>query len=128
MIKKLGYIFSKADKIKIGILMLLVIAGSFLELLAVSIFSPFIELIMDMDSLEESSVMYYLYHLLDFKQIEHFLAVALLCRHPQYSTTGRKMEGVLLSARNWKAEPLEITRFCCEAYPFSLAQTCWPAT
>ena len=74
MIKKLGYIFSKTDKIKIGILMLLVIAGSFLELLAVSIFSPFIELIMDMDSLEESGVMSYLYHLFDFKRIEHFLA------------------------------------------------------
>lgn len=54
--------------------MLLVIAGSFLELLAVSIFSPFIELIMDMDSLEESDVMSFLYHLFDFKQIEHFLA------------------------------------------------------
>lgn len=74
MIKKLSYIFSKTDKIKIGILMLLVIAGSFLELLAVSIFSPFIELIMDMDSLEESGVMSYLYHLFDFKRIEHFLA------------------------------------------------------
>ena len=74
MIKKLNYIFSKTDKIKIGLLMLLVIAGSFLELLAVSIFSPFIELIMDMDSLEESDVMSFLYHLFDFKQIEHFLA------------------------------------------------------
>lgn len=79
MLKKISYIFTKADKIKIGMLMLLVIAGSFLELLAVSVFSPFIELIMDMDSIEENDVISYLYHMLNFRQIEHFLAFLALC-------------------------------------------------
>ncbi|MCH5261456.1 MAG: ABC transporter ATP-binding protein [Lachnospiraceae bacterium] len=73
MIKKLGYIFSKTDKIKIGLLMVIVIVGSFLELLAVSIFSPFIDLIMDMDSLEKSDIMSYLYHLFGFTEIRNFL-------------------------------------------------------
>lgn len=73
MIKKLGYIFSKTDKIKIGLLLVIVIVGSFLELLAVSIFSPFIDLIMDMDSLEKSDIMSYLYHLFGFTQIRNFL-------------------------------------------------------
>ncbi|MCH5250259.1 MAG: ABC transporter ATP-binding protein [Lachnospiraceae bacterium] len=73
MIKKLGYIFSKTDKIKIGLLMVIVIVGSFLELLAVSIFSPFIDLIMDMNSLEKSDIMSYLYHLFGFTEIRNFL-------------------------------------------------------
>lgn len=73
MIKKLGYIFSKTDKIKIGLLMVIVIVGSFLELLAVSIFSPFIDLIMDMNSLEKSGIMSYLYHLFGFTEIRNFL-------------------------------------------------------
>lgn len=73
MISKLNYIFSKTDKIKIGLLMVIVVAGSFLELLAVSIFSPFIDLIMDMDSLEKSDIMSFLYHWFGFKQMHHFL-------------------------------------------------------
>ena len=73
MINKLNYIFSKTDKIKIVMLLFIVIVGSFLELLAVSIFSPFIDLIMDMDSLEKSDIMSYLYHLFGFTQIRNFL-------------------------------------------------------
>lgn len=74
MLKKLNYIFSKRDKMKIALLMIIVIAGSFLELLAVSVFSPFIDLIMDMDSLEESDMMSFLYRMFDFKDLTHFLA------------------------------------------------------
>ena len=59
---------------KIALLMIIVIAGSFLELLAVSVFSPFIDLIMDMDSLEESDMMSFLYRMFDFKDLTHFLA------------------------------------------------------
>lgn len=73
MINKLNYIFSKTDKIKIVMLLFIVIVGSFLELLAVSIFSPFIDLIMDMDSLEKSDIMSYLYHLFGFTEIRNFL-------------------------------------------------------
>ena len=74
MIKKLNYIFTKKDKIKLMMLMVIVVIGSFLELLSVSIFSPFIDIIMNPDSLHESTVMDYLYKLLEFKGIEHFLA------------------------------------------------------
>ena len=55
------------------LLMVIVVAGSFLELLAVSIFSPFIDLIMDMDSLEKSDIMSFLYHRLHFGEIKDFL-------------------------------------------------------
>lgn len=74
MIKKLNYIFTKKDKIKISILMIIVIVGSFLELLAVSVFSPFIELIMAPASLEENDIMYAVYQIFQIENIEHFLA------------------------------------------------------
>ena len=73
MLKKLSYIFSKGDKIKILILMVVVIMGSFLELMSVSIFSPFIDLIMSPDALQESSAMSFIYSLFSFHSIENFL-------------------------------------------------------
>lgn len=74
MLKKLNYIFTKADKIKISILMIVVVVGSFLELLSVSIFSPFIDIIMDPSSLQESDIMNYFFQRLSFESIEYFLA------------------------------------------------------
>ena len=74
MFHKLNYIFTKADKIKIFFLMIAVIIGSFLELLAVSIFSPFIDLIMASDAIEKSSTIAYIYHIFSFQNIEYFLA------------------------------------------------------
>lgn len=75
MIKKLGYIFTKKDKGKIIVLMLAVIAGSFLELMAVSVFSPFIELFMDPSSIQQSVFLYDLYQFLGAESVEQFLAV-----------------------------------------------------
>ena len=43
--KKLGYIFDRRDKWKIGMLLIAVVIGSFLELLGVTIFMPFINII-----------------------------------------------------------------------------------
>lgn len=74
MLKKLNYIFTKTDKIKIFILMVIVVIGSFLELLSVSIFSPFIDIIMDPSSLEESDIMNCLFRWFQFESIEYFLA------------------------------------------------------
>ena len=74
MFQKLNYIFTKSDKIKIFFLMIAIVIGSFLELLAVSIFSPFIDLIMSSDALDESSIISYIYHTFSFQDIEHFLA------------------------------------------------------
>lgn len=56
------------------LLMVIVVAGSFLELLAVSVFSPFIDLIMDMDSLEKSDIMSFLYRVFHFQNMTRFLA------------------------------------------------------
>lgn len=73
MISKLNYIFTKKDKIKIGLLMVIVVAGSFLELLAVSVFSPFINLIMDADSLHDNKILAYVFRLFHFSSFQYFL-------------------------------------------------------
>ncbi len=75
MFHKLNYIFTKADKIKIFFLMTAVIIGSFLELSAVSIFSPFIDLIMNPTAIDKSSTIAFIYNLFPFQSIEYFLAL-----------------------------------------------------
>lgn len=74
MLAKLNYIFTKQDKIKVFILMIIVIVGSFLELLAVSIFSPFINAIMDPAKLQDNEAMLFIYNLFGFHNTEYFLA------------------------------------------------------
>lgn len=74
MIRKLNYIFTRSDKIKLFFLLVAVIFGSFLELLAVAVFSPFIDLIMDTNMIQEDSRLLYIYNLFSFQNIEYFLA------------------------------------------------------
>lgn len=75
MIKKLNYIFSTKDKIKIVLLTIMILIGSILELLAISLFSPFIDGIMDQNIMLESTIMSYLYRLFSFEKYEYFLAL-----------------------------------------------------
>ena len=46
MVKKLRYVFDRKDKIKLVGLAILMVIGSVLELLAVAVFNPFIEVLM----------------------------------------------------------------------------------
>ena len=63
---KLGYIFSKRDKKKIAVLLFAVIVGSLLELLSVSIFTPFVNIIMNQDSIQKTWYLKWLYDLFGF--------------------------------------------------------------
>lgn len=74
MIKKLNYIFSARDKIKIVLLTIMILLGSILELLAISLFSPFIDGIMDQNAMMESTIMSYIYRFFSFDKYEYFLA------------------------------------------------------
>lgn len=74
MVRKLNYIFTRSDKIKLAFLLIAVVFGSFLELLAVSVFSPFINLIMDTDILQENELLLKVYRLFSFSNIEYFIA------------------------------------------------------
>lgn len=75
MIKKLNYIFSTKDKIKIVLLTIIILIGSMLELLAISLFSPFIDGIVDQNAMMESTIMVYIYQFFSFKKYEYFLAL-----------------------------------------------------
>lgn len=75
MIKKLNYIFLTKDKIKIVLLTIMILIGSILELLAISLFSPFIDGIMDQNIMLESTIMSYLYRFFSFEKYEYFLAL-----------------------------------------------------
>lgn len=57
MLKKLSYIFDRNAKITIMGLLLLIIIGSFFEMLGVTVFMPFIELIMNSESLQTNELL-----------------------------------------------------------------------
>ncbi|MDE7258283.1 MAG: hypothetical protein K2N77_03460, partial [Lachnospiraceae bacterium] len=54
MLTKLGYIFDKRDKWKIAMLLVAVVIGSFLELLGVTIFMPFINIIQEPETVRKT--------------------------------------------------------------------------
>ncbi len=74
MAGKLGYIFSKKDKGKLFVLLAAIICGSFLELLGVTIFMPFINIIMEQDTIRENKWLRFLYDSLNFRSVTAFLA------------------------------------------------------
>ena len=67
MIRKLGYVLSRKEKIYLVYLLLLVIIGSTLELLGVSVFMPFIEIITDPNKIFESDWLNFIYTTFYFK-------------------------------------------------------------
>ncbi len=75
MVSKLNYIFERRDKIKIGLLLILITVGSFFELLGVSVFMPFINVIMNPESIKTDRSLSRLYDILHMPSFEVFLAV-----------------------------------------------------
>lgn len=75
MINKIGYIFDKKEKLKFAILTIMVVIGSFFELLSISLFSPFIELIMDSEAINDNTVLVYIKNLLSLQKTEDFLTL-----------------------------------------------------
>ena len=75
MYKKLSYIFSKRDKYKIALLLCIMVAGSFLELLGVAVFQPFVNIIMMPDSIQENPYLARIYQMFGCSTTESFLTV-----------------------------------------------------
>lgn len=78
MYKKLSYIFSKRDKYKIALLLCIMVAGSFLELLGVAVFQPFVNIIMMPDSIQENPYLARIYQMFGCSTTESFLTVVTL--------------------------------------------------
>lgn len=73
MIKKLNYIFTKKEKIHLAFVFLVILIGSFIELLGVSVFLPFIDILMKPESIMEQKKYRYFYELFGFSSTDHFL-------------------------------------------------------
>ena len=78
MYKKLSYIFSKRDKYKIALLLCIMVAGSFLELLGVAVFQPFVNIIMMPDSIQAYPYVARIYQMFGCSTTESFLTVVAL--------------------------------------------------
>ncbi|HBA68698.1 MAG TPA: ABC transporter ATP-binding protein [Lachnospiraceae bacterium] len=76
MFAKINYIFSRKDKIFLILLLGAVVLGSFMELLGVSIFSPFIEIITNPAIIHEKVYLDYIYQAFRFTS-EKDLLIAL---------------------------------------------------
>lgn len=79
MINKLGYIFNKKDRIKLIWIFFLTLLGSAVELLGVSVFLPFIQVLLKPDSIKEQKILAFFYNSFHFKNEDYFLiAIAIL--------------------------------------------------
>lgn len=74
MTKQLNYIFSNKEKVKIVLILFMVIVGSFFELMGVTIFMPFIQILMDPSVIKENVYLNYFYELFHFSTEQYFLA------------------------------------------------------
>jgi len=78
MWNKLNYIFSGKDKRKISMLLVMIMIGSFFELLGITIFLPFIELIMEPSAIQQNEMLMFIYKYIHFETTEGFLAFLAL--------------------------------------------------
>lgn len=72
---KLSYIFDRRDKWKLALLMGAIVVGSFLELLAVMVFMPFIDILQDPDSIQRKWYLQWIYELFGFRSAKSFLVM-----------------------------------------------------
>lgn len=73
LLTKLGYIFDNGDKWKISVLLAAVVIGSFLELLGVTIFMPYIEIISDPSTIRKTWYLKRIYDLFGFSSPKSFM-------------------------------------------------------
>lgn len=79
MIKKLRYIFSHKEKVQLVGILGVVIVGSFMELLGVSVFMPFIQILLDPTSIQTNELLNYFYTIFGFTTVEGYLsAIAIM--------------------------------------------------
>lgn len=74
MFKKIMYCISNRDRMLTGFILAIIIIGSTLELIGVSLFSPFLELLTAPDSIETNIFLRFVYHLIPFGNVTNFMA------------------------------------------------------
>lgn len=79
MINKLRYVFNRKEKIQLIGILLIIIFGSFMELLGVSVFMPFIQILLDPEAIQNNELLDFFYRAFHFKTVEGYLsAIAVM--------------------------------------------------
>lgn len=79
MINKLRYVFNRKEKIQLIGILLIIIFGSFMELLGVSVFMPFIQILLDPEAIQNNELLDFFYRAFHFKTVEGYLsAIAVI--------------------------------------------------
>lgn len=79
MINKLRYVFNRKEKIQLIGILLIIIFGSFMELLGVSVFMPFIQILLDPAAIQNNELLDFFYRIFHFKTVEGYLsAIAVM--------------------------------------------------
>lgn len=78
MIKKLNYIFDKSQKLKLVWILVIVIIGGLMELLGVSAFMPFVQILLDTSVVQSNEYLSWAYTTFNFSSIRSFLAAIAL--------------------------------------------------
>lgn len=73
LLSKLAYIFDQRDKWKIAFLLVAVVVGSFLELLGVTVFMPFINVISDQTTIQRTWYLKMIYDEFGFSSSKQFM-------------------------------------------------------
>ncbi|MCH4191062.1 MAG: ABC transporter ATP-binding protein/permease [Butyrivibrio sp.] len=74
MWKQLNYIFSTKDKVKIFFILVMVMIGSLMELAGVSVFMPFINILMNLNVIDQNPYLNYIYRTFHFSSKIDFMA------------------------------------------------------
>lgn len=79
MLNKLRYIFNHKEKVQLLGILVVVVIGSFMELLGVSVFMPFIQILLDPTSIQTNELLNYFYTMFGFSTVEGYLsAIAIM--------------------------------------------------
>lgn len=79
MLNKLRYIFNHKEKVQLIGILVVVIIGSFMELLGVSVFMPFIQILLDPASIQTNELLNFFYTKFGFTTVEGYLsAIAIM--------------------------------------------------
>lgn len=75
MFKKIFYCISNRDRLLTGFILFIIIIGGAAELIGVSLFNPFLEILMNPESVETNKWLNHVYSLFSFGNTTNFLAV-----------------------------------------------------
>lgn len=79
LLSKLGYIFDKRDKWKLMLLTAAIVFGSFLELLAVMVFVPFIEMLQNQGTIKSRWYLKAVFDFFHFHSTKSFIILSAVC-------------------------------------------------